>query len=153
MGQACAGARAARRARGRRTYYVVNSDGSRFQLAQTAGGAPLNVSVARRTGGHGFGKAGIELTPVTGGAQQLAIDLAGTPGGNHKLLAPGDVSLRDGQSPPGDGLSNARVEGGGGGGFALSVPTATVAITNDAQAWIAGTLVQAGKDITIATHW
>ena len=135
-----------------RTYYVVNSDGSKFQLANAVNSAVLDVSDSGRSGTHGFGKAGIELTAASGGPQQLAIDLAGTPSGDHKLLAPGGISLRDGQSPPGNGVTSARVEGGGGGGLSVSVPTARATITNDAQAWIAGTLVQAGKDITVATQ-
>jgi hypothetical protein len=37
---------------------------------------------------HGLGLAGIELTPTTG-TQEIRIDLASQPSGNHQLLRAG----------------------------------------------------------------
>ncbi len=133
------------------SYYVVGSNGATFSLSDTQGGSAITLNKSDRSGVHTIGLAGIDLTP-SAGTHELRIDLTSPAGGNHRLLGPGGVSLRTINPPSGDGLSLARVEGGGGGGLNVSNPTAKLTITNDAHAWVAGTLVSAGKDIVIATQ-
>ena len=138
------------------TYYVRDAGiPGEFKLAATPGGTALDVSDIGRSGVHGFGLAGIELTPTTdGGTQELRIDLATQPTGLHQLLGPGGTSLRTASPPAGDGLSVVNTKAVGVGIlFNLSLPSATLKITNDAQAWIGGSsLVSADGDIDVATQ-
>ena len=77
------------------TYYVVQSDGSKFRLSANADGSGpvLNVNDVGRAGLHAFGKAGVELGSSTGN-HALYLDLTTQPAGTHKLLGPGGTSLR-----------------------------------------------------------
>src|SRR5262249_12377499 len=74
------------------TYYVRDAGTpGQFKLAATPGGVALDVSDLGRSGIHGFGLAGIELTPTSNSPdatdqQELRIDLATQPQGEHRLL-------------------------------------------------------------------
>ena len=129
------------------TYYVANATTNTFQLKTSPGASGVvTLDDTGRSGPH-------QLVPSSGGKQELRIDLASQPDGDHELLGPGGTSLRVINPPAGDGLSTVRTEGGSVGIlFTVSVPTAELFITNDAQAWIAATLVDAGGDIDVATH-
>ena len=99
-----------------KTFYVRDSDGSKFHLAETtaANAAVLDVDDTGRSGTHAFGRAGIELAGSSG-VHELHIDLSTKPTGNHKLLGPDGVSLRQIALPAGDGQSSASTQGGSGG--------------------------------------
>ncbi|UCG98407.1 MAG: hypothetical protein JSW31_04685, partial [Burkholderiales bacterium] len=133
--------------------YVVIGSGSTFSLADP--GTPTTVIVLDKTGRsgtHTIGRAGIDLAPGAG-THELRIDLIDTStDGNHSLLGPGGTSLRLLAPAAGDGLSRASVDFGVGGGLAVNTPSARLTITNNAQAWIAGTLVEGTAGIKVATQ-
>ncbi len=125
--------------------YVVDSSstGSSIVLDPAGGGGPIAISsqeVDNRADGssptltvvggdfHGgqtlFG-AGIALSAPGGKNDELRIDMSGgtLPNATNTLLAADGTSLRQLLPPPGDGLTNADAEGGGGGLGSFNTPT------------------------------
>jgi hypothetical protein len=107
------------------TYYVRDAGTpGQFKLTDTPGGEALDVSDIGRSGVHGL------RSP-----QELRIDLATQPAGQHRLLAPGGTSLRLISPPSGDGVSSVDTTSVGVSFFlTISIPESTLQITNDAQA-------------------
>ncbi|MGZ6950367.1 MAG: hypothetical protein ACXVJY_20035, partial [Ilumatobacteraceae bacterium] len=96
--------------------------------------------------------AGIALSAPGGSTDNLYIDLSGSlPGGTNSLYAPNGTSLRQLNPPPGDGLTSADAEGGGGGIGSFNKPEATVNNNPTTKAYDAGTSINAGGDVNITT--
>jgi hypothetical protein len=133
------------------TYYARNVSGDTFQLAATPGGSPItNLDGEGRIGVHAFARPGLDLTAQSG-IHSLRLDLTSAPAGNHLLLGPGGVSLRDIAPPTGDGQSSATAKGGGGGFVAVGNPDADLVLTQNVQAYIAPALLEAGGNVTVRT--
>ena len=94
--------------------------------------------------------AGIALSAPGGSTDELYIDLSGSlPGGQNSLYAPNGTSLRQLNPPPGDGLTSADAEGGGGGVGSFNTPNATVNNNPTTKAYDAATSINAGGDVNI----
>jgi hypothetical protein len=130
------------------TYYVINSDAAKFQLAAAPmSSTVLGVSDAGRSGVHAFGRAGVELTPSSG-QHQLALDLDSRPSGSHRLIDPS----RQNPPPAGDGQASSSTQGGSGGVGAISVPTSTTTTNPTVTARVAADLIDAGGAVTISSN-
>jgi hypothetical protein len=134
-----------------KTYYVRGRDGTKFKLAAQVDGPALDVSDIGRSGTHAIGRAGIELAG-SDGAHELHIDLSTKPTGNHKLLGPDGVSLRQIAPPAGDGQSSASTQGGAGGVGTITVPTSTVTVNPNVEAYVSADRIDASGDVTVESE-
>jgi Bacterial Ig-like domain/RTX calcium-binding nonapeptide repeat (4 copies) len=119
-----------------------------------ADGSTVNITVI---GGDYYGNqqlfpAGIALSAPGGSTDELHVDLSGTlPGGQNSLYAPDGTSLRQLLPPPGNGLTSADAEGGGGGLGSFNEPNATVNNNPTVKAYDAATSINAGGDVNITS--
>ena len=154
------------------TYKVDSaSTGSSIQLDPAGGGGAIGITVKENDhradgsdvsltviGGNFNGNehlfpAGIALTAPGGSTDELYIDLTGAlPGGTNSLYAPDGTSLRQLNPPPGDGLTSADAEGGGGGLGSFNEPEATVNNNPTTKAYDAATSINAGGNVNITAR-
>ena len=146
------------------------STGSAVQLDPAGGGGAIGISsqeVDHRAdgsnvtltviGGDFYGNqqvfpAGYALTAPGGSTDELHIDLSGSlPGGQNSLFAPDGTSLRQLLPPPGDGLTSADAEGGGGGLGSFNEPNATVNNNPTVKSYDAATSINAGGNVNITS--
>ena len=132
-----------------KTYIVVNSSGSDFQLAAEGTSTALSLDTSDRSGQFQLSKAGLNLTPVAGTKpQSLIIDMT-SGSGNPELLGPGDVSLRTISPPSGDGQSAASARGGGGGLGDFGDPNSSIVDTPTVTANIGAASINSGASVDV----
>ncbi|MGH3368747.1 MAG: beta strand repeat-containing protein, partial [Nocardioidaceae bacterium] len=134
-----------------RTYFVVGRDPSTgfFRLAESAGGAGLQLDTLGLTGGqHRFVVEGMNLTSTAGtGQQRLVLDIAPR-SGVQQLVLGGLANLIT--APTGDRVVTASSSGGGGGAINVTSATATAKNTPTVRVDVSATV--AGRDIAVTSN-
>ncbi|MCG8559790.1 MAG: calcium-binding protein [Hyphomicrobiales bacterium] len=134
------------------TYHALNVNGDTFQLASSVGGPALTLGADGRDGSHTLGTEGVDLDEAAG-THELYIPIAEQPAndGEHRILGPGGVSLKFAVSAVGDGISYSKATGSSGNLIGVNETTADMNVAYDIDAYIQGTTVTAGRDVSIAS--
>ncbi|HEV8062517.1 MAG TPA: hypothetical protein VGP68_21740, partial [Gemmataceae bacterium] len=139
------------------TYEVINAGANSFQLANPGSNTPITLNVGQASGTNQLGLDGIQLDNLAhaGGLQDfyLAITGAATTGPTgDELFAPGGVSLRSINVPPGSGITSASASGGSGGVGAFSFPSSSANLNPTVQSWVDAASVTAGGNVSILAN-
>ena len=141
------------------TYQVinVNAGANSFQLANPGSNTPIILNVGQVSGTNQLGLDGIQLDNLAhaGGLQDFYLTItapATTVPSGDELLAPGGVSLRSVNVPPGSGITSATASGGSGGVGAFSFPKSSANLNPTVQSWVDATSITAGGDVSILAN-